>query len=72
MAVTTNDLQTWLAEGSGSWLIRPETDQITEAAWNDSATRAHYLCNRANLGLFHIHDEPGTGGYRSVYFAIEN
>ena len=71
VVVTVDDMQGWLEEGGGPWVITAEADQITEAAWIDAETRVHYLCNRANLGRFYLYDERGTNGFRTVYLAIK-
>jgi hypothetical protein len=63
MSVSDDDLRAWLGN---NYELAPDTT-VSEQSWQDARWRAEYLCQRARLGLYHVHDE--LSGSRVVKFA---
>lgn len=66
MSVARNRLQSWLGSG-----FRLRSELVTERWWRSRASRAEYLCRKANTGNHYVHDERAEDGHRRVFFARE-
>jgi hypothetical protein len=50
------------------WELGPD-GVVDETRWRDDAWRAEFLCQRARIGLSHVHDAPEAAGKRVIKFA---
>jgi hypothetical protein len=58
-------LKEWLGDG---WVF--ETEKVAVSNWRKPKWRAEFLCQRALLDNFHVHDEPAKSDKRKVWFGI--